>query len=133
MLGLIQRLLGGHADASSADSCLASGLTLKGEITGGGDLAIFGNFEGEIDLAGTVRIAEGAEVDGNIRAFAIVIGGTVRGNVAAATRIDMLPTGALLGSVKGGSFFAVEGASMRGDVWLDPPATAESSESLRRA
>jgi len=132
MLARIQRWLGAGNEAESPESQLAPGLSVKGDITGDGDLAIFGNFEGEIDLAGTVRIAPGAEVDGNIRASAIVIGGTVRGNVAAATRIDMLPTGALLGSVKGGSFFAVEGASMRGDIWLDPPASAELSESFRR-
>jgi cytoskeletal protein CcmA (bactofilin family) len=49
-------------------------------------------------VTGRVLVGEGAEVDANINARAIVVGGTVRGNLSAATRVEILPTGVLTGT-----------------------------------
>lgn len=109
-------------------SSLDAGLTLKGEMSGEGDLAILGRFEGEIALNGTVRVGVNAVVDANISATAIVIGGVVRGNLSAATRVEILPTGTLTGSLKSGSLSAAEGASVKGEVWVEPPGRQAPSE-----
>lgn len=98
------------------------GLEMKGEVSGEGDFQVLGKFEGEITLTGTVHVAEGAEVDANITATAIVIAGAVRGNLSASTRVEILPTGALTGTLKSGSFTAAEGASVKGEVWVEPPS-----------
>lgn len=103
------------------ESHLGEGLILKGEVTGEGDFAISGRFEGEITLQGTVRVEPEAEVDANISATVIVIGGVVRGNLSAATRVEILPTGILTGTLKSGSLSAAEGASVKGEVWVQPP------------
>lgn len=109
---------------------LGVGLAFKGEVSGDGDLFIGGTFEGEINVAGTVRVGEGAEVEANISAGMIVIAGVVRGNVSAGTQVEMLPTGTLTGTVKSGSLVAAQGASLRGEVWIERsarPALAEAS------
>jgi cytoskeletal protein CcmA (bactofilin family) len=98
---------------------LSAGLAFKGEVKGEGDLFIAGAFEGEIAVSGTVRVGESAQVEANISAAAIIIAGVVRGNVSAETRVEMLPTGTLTGTVRSGSLFANEGASLRGEVWLE--------------
>ena len=98
---------------------IGDGLTVKGELSGAGDLRILGRFEGQITLTGTVRVEEGAEVDANIFATAIVIGGAVRGNLSAAERVEILPTGVLTGTLKSGSLTAAEGASVKGEVWVE--------------
>lgn len=98
---------------------LGAGLEMKGEVSGEGDFRVSGKFEGEIMLTGTVHVAEGAEVDANISATAIVIGGIVRGNLSASTRVEILPTGALTGTLKSGSFTAAPGASVKGEVWVE--------------
>lgn len=108
---------------------LGEGLVMKGEVSGEGDFQVFGKFEGEITLTGTVRVGEGAQVDANISAAAIVIGGVVRGNLSASTRVEILPTGTLTGTLKSGSFTAAEGASVKGEIWVErtprpaPPLT----------
>lgn len=94
-------------------------MTVKGEVSGEGDFQVLGRFEGEINLSGTVRVGEGAEVDANISAMAIVIGGTVRGNLSASTQVEILPTGVLTGTLKSGSLTAAEGASVKGEVWVE--------------
>jgi len=110
-------------------SVLGHGLTLKGEVTGEGDFLILGRFEGEITLTGTVRVGPDAEVDANMSATAIVIGGVVRGNLSAVTRVEVLATGTLTGTLRSGSLSAAEGASVKGEVWVEPPARPAPSGS----
>jgi cytoskeletal protein CcmA (bactofilin family) len=100
---------------------VGEGLVMKGEVSGEGDFQVLGKFEGEIMLTGTVHVGEGAEVDANINALAIVIGGVVHGNLSASTRVEILPTGTLTGTLKSGSFTAAEGATVKGEVWVGRP------------
>ena len=139
----ILRFLGFGGDASLADrrlrepvapaGLIGEGLEMKGEVSGEGDFQVLGKFEGEITLTGTVHVGEGAEVDANISATAIVIGGVVRGNLSASTRVEILPTGTLTGTLKSGSFTAAEGASVKGEVWVErpvPPLADRSAPSV---
>jgi cytoskeletal protein CcmA (bactofilin family) len=107
---------------------LGSRLALRGEITGEGDFHIFGRFEGEIDVSGRVEVAEAAQVDANINAASILIAGKVRGNLSASTRLDILPTGVLTGTLKAGSFSAAEGSSVKGEIWLERAEPARVSD-----
>ena len=104
-------------------STMGAGLSFRGEVSGEGDFYVAGKFEGDINVTGRVMVADGAQVDANIHAFAIVIGGIVRGNLSASTRVEILPTGVLTGSLKTGSFSAADGASVKGEVWVEPPGT----------
>src|SRR5215510_13086636 len=98
---------------------LGSRLVLRGEISGEGDFQIHGKFEGEINVTGKVFVAEGAQVDANINAAAIQIGGVVRGNLSASTRVEILTSGVLTGTLKTGSFSAADGASVKGEIWVE--------------
>ncbi len=105
---------------------VGSRLSFRGEVTGDGDFYIAGRFEGDISVTGRVVVSEGAEVDANISGAAIVVGGTVRGNLSAATRVEILPSGVLTGSLKTGSFMASDGASVKGEVWVEPSGSRVS-------
>jgi cytoskeletal protein CcmA (bactofilin family) len=111
-------------------SVMGAGLSFRGEVSGEGDFHVAGKFEGDINVTGRVLVADGAQVDANINALAIVIGGTVRGNLSASTRVEILPTGVLTGSLKTGSFSAADGASVKGEVWVEPPGTRAAGGSL---
>ena len=114
-------------DSDQQTGVLGAGLAFKGEVSGEGDLVIAGSFEGEINVTGTVRVGEDAEVEANISAAMILIAGVVRGNVSANTHVEMLPTGTLTGTVRSGSLIAAEGASLRGEVWVERPSRSSSS------
>jgi len=105
---------------------IGAGLSFRGEVSGEGDFHIAGKFEGELNVTGRVFVASGAQVDANINALAIVIGGAVRGNLSASTRVEILPTGVLTGSLKTGSFSAADGASVKGEVWVEPASARPS-------
>lgn len=128
LFSAIARFLGVGGDLSAGrpvrsypagGAVFSDGLAVKGEVSGEGDLQILGRFEGQLTLSGTVLIGEGAEVDANILATEIVIGGEVRGNLSATARVEILPTGALTGTLKSSSLTAAEGASLKGEVWVE--------------
>ena len=108
---------------SDAPTVIGPGITLKGELQGEGALTVLGQFEGDIVLTGALHVGPEARVDANITATAIVVAGVVRGNLSADTRVDILPTGSLTGTVKSGSFAAADGATVKGEIWVERPAT----------
>ena len=124
--------LAAHREARTEPASLGAGLTFKGEVAGDGDFHIAGRFEGDINVTGLVLVREGADVDANINARAIVVGGTVRGNLSAATRVEILPTGVLTGTLKTGSFSAADGAAVKGEIWIERPDPAAPADERRR-
>jgi cytoskeletal protein CcmA (bactofilin family) len=103
----------------AAGGTLGPGLAFRGELAGEGDFHVLGKFEGEISVSGRVVVGEGALVDANITAGSIVIGGTVRGNLSAAGRVEILPSGVLTGTLRTGSLAAADGASVKGEIWVE--------------
>lgn len=100
-------------------------LAIKGEIVGEGDLELAGRFEGVINVQGTVAIGDRAEVDADITASTIIVGGKVRGNLSAAGRVEILPQGMLTGNLRSGSFTAADGASVKGEIVVERGAKSK--------
>lgn len=101
---------------------IGPGVSFKGELQGEGTLTVLGQFEGDISLTGALHVGPDARVDANITARTIVIAGVVRGNLSADARVDILPTGTLTGTVKSGSFAAADGATVKGEIWVEKAA-----------
>lgn len=133
MFGGIRRFFGlGPADeddgaelapraAASAPTAFRIGekLSIKGEVMGEGDVELAGRFEGVISVNGRVVVGDRAEVDADITASTIVVGGKVRGNLSATGRVEILPQGVLTGNLRSGSLAAADGALVKGEVVVD--------------
>ena len=104
-------------------------LSIKGEIAGEGDLELAGRFEGVVNVQGTVVIGDRAEVDADITASTIIVGGKVRGNLSAAGRVEILPQGVLTGNLRSGSFTAADGASVKGEIVVERGVKAKQEAS----
>jgi cytoskeletal protein CcmA (bactofilin family) len=70
--------------ADGATTLIAAGLKVSGRLGGNVDVIIGGALDGELS-ARRVAVAEGAEIDGSIRAHVVDIAGSVRGRVEAMT------------------------------------------------
>jgi cytoskeletal protein CcmA (bactofilin family) len=104
----------------SRATVIGPGISIKGELRGEGALTMLGQFEGEVVLNGAVHIGPDARVDANITASDIVIAGAVRGNLSAEGRVEILGSGSLTGTLKSGSLSAGNGATVKGEVWVEP-------------
>jgi cytoskeletal protein CcmA (bactofilin family) len=111
------------APAARADSPVARGeslisadITIEGKIEGGGSVRIAGKFKGDVSVQGDLTIEGGARLTGGVRAAKVTIAGELEGSVEQASRIDLLPTGIVIGDLKAGSLTVAAGARMRGQV-----------------
>lgn len=79
---------------------LGKNTAFKGTLRFTESVQVAGSFEGEIFASGFLYIQDGAQVRANVRAKAIVVGGTVRGNIEAEERLEILATGKIYGNVR---------------------------------
>jgi cytoskeletal protein CcmA (bactofilin family) len=98
------------------ESLIAADITIEGKIEGGGSVRIAGKFNGDVNVQGDLTIEAGAKLTGGVRADQVTIAGELEGNVAEATRVDLLQTGVLIGDLKAGSLTVTAGARMRGQA-----------------
>jgi cytoskeletal protein CcmA (bactofilin family) len=104
------------------ESLIASDITIEGKIEGGGSVRIAGKFKGDVSVQGDLTIEAGAKLTGGVRADKVTIAGELEGSVEDASRIDLLPTGVVIGDLKAGSLTVAAGARMRGQAefgWED--------------
>ncbi len=101
-------------------------------------LKIDGSFTGEIVSSGFLYIENGASVTANIRVGSIVIGGTVKGNVEAVDKLEMLATGKVFGNIRTGKLKIADGVVFEGkcEMIKNPQAVnifSGSAEQLKKA
>src|SRR5215510_8367249 len=98
------------------ESVIASDLTIEGKIVGSGHVRLAGRFKGDVQVDGNLTIDSGANVDGQVRAQTVTVGGELKGNIENAKRVELLESGVIMGDVKAGSLTVAAGSRMRGQV-----------------
>jgi cytoskeletal protein CcmA (bactofilin family) len=91
---------------------ISSSVTVVGKISGEGTVKIFGKVEGEID-ASTVFVCADAQVDGNINAQDLTVGGIIKGTMQAQ-RVKLLSTASVEGDIFHQSLTIEENAKFEG-------------------
>jgi cytoskeletal protein CcmA (bactofilin family) len=87
-------------------------MTVVGKIAGKGVVKVFGRIEGEL-RASNITIAEGAQVEGEIFADDLTVGGQVKGNVHA-NRVRLNSTSIVEGDIFHRSLAIEENAKFEG-------------------
>ena len=79
---------------------LGRSMTIKGELTASEDLTLHGQMDGRVTLPEhTLTIGPEADIRAEINAGAVVIMGTVVGNVTASKRVEIRATGSVTGDI----------------------------------
>ena len=94
---------------------LGTETSFKGTLRFRDSLRIRGSFEGDIDATGRLYIDGDATVSaGHIVATSVVIGGTVRGDIEAPDRVEMLPSAKVYGNVRTARLRIADGVVFEG-------------------
>jgi len=72
----------------------------EGELTFEHSLKINGRFSGSIKTTGFLYIGKTAELNADVEAGVVILEGTVRGNILAHEKIEMLSSGKLYGDLQ---------------------------------
>ena len=78
----------GSLPAKPSESILSAGLTIEGKIEGSGNVRVSGRFKGNINVKGEFTIEQGASIEGEVNADAVLVGGEVRGQIVASSRVE---------------------------------------------
>jgi cytoskeletal protein CcmA (bactofilin family) len=101
---------------NQSESILAAGLTIEGTIEGDGNIRVAGKFTGNVNVKGEMTVEPGASIQGELVADAVLVGGEVRGQIVAKSRVEFKESGTLIGDLKAGSLTVAAGSKMRGKV-----------------
>lgn len=100
---------------------IAKGITFTGVIRGEGNVQIEGRLEGEVDLMGSVTVANGGVVQGPVTADAVRVAGDLTGSVTAREHLCLERTGGIHGDVATASL-VVENGRLDGSSTMLAPA-----------
>jgi cytoskeletal protein CcmA (bactofilin family) len=115
-------LFGSRVEAAPA-SIIGRNTRFRGEIRGGGSLAIRGHVEGSLRLQDRVIVDEGSFVHADILVTEMVLAGTAEGEIRVTEVLTVRSTGSVQGAVESGRILVEEGAILRGTLRRSMPAS----------
>lgn len=82
------------------------------------NLKINGNFNGTLDMKGTLTIGTAAFVEAHISGENVIVAGKVRGDIVAKKMLVLMPTSVLTGNITTPKLNIVEGAIFHGQCQM---------------
>lgn len=118
--------------AGSTTTVIAKGARFKGELQVEGNLDVYGQFVGTLQLnGGTVRIMEGGRIEGDVSAAYVIINGTLDGT-CASSEVEILENGKMKGLFKGGSLSIRKGGQFVGQSQSQEEQKGESKGNVKQ-
>ena len=92
-----------------------------GDLSFKKSLQINGTFEGEIFSGGYLVIGEGAVIKANINAKAVIVNGTVYGNIEAKEKLEIQSKGKVYGNIRTAKLKIADGVIFEGSCEMIKP------------
>jgi cytoskeletal protein CcmA (bactofilin family) len=111
---------------------ISKGVKIEGKLSSSGNIRVDGNVKGDIISQGTVVVGENGQVNGQINADSIAIGGNVIGTVRAKEKLSLDSRGNLKGDIIAKTLFVEAGATFNGNSKMgDSVNVAETFQILK--
>ena len=113
------------------NSIIGEGTRFKGDLDLSGLLRIDGDFEGNIRTDGRVLVGRAGRARCLIEADTVVVGGILKGDVNAASKVVLLSTSVVIGNIRSPQLIVEEGVLLHGrcTVSEDPQVLASAPAS----
>ncbi len=96
---------------------LGPSVVVQGDIEAHEDILIEGRLNGKVTLpSGTLTVAKGARVEGDIKVRTLVLHGELAGNVEAGERVQIFDTAWMNGDVAAAKITIADGARFTGGI-----------------
>ncbi len=113
-----------------ASTVITKGVTVYGAMRGDGVIQVEGTVEGEIELTGSVVVANTGLIKGPITADVIRIAGRVEGSVIAHDHLRLEKTGDMEGDITTASLVVEDGGRLNGrSTMMKAPQKSEPEDS----
>ncbi len=120
------------AASASSKTVVGSGSRVVGDLISDEDVMVEGQIEGKVRGERSVTIGPGGDLEGDVAAKSVVVGGKVRGQIIATERVELASTAVVHGSVQAPKIIIAEGAHLQGNVAMsaggEAPAQRRTEE-----
>ncbi len=118
--------------SSSTVTLVARTSHVEGKIKGAGEVHIEGTVKGKLDCSSSVLVAEGGNVEAEVKAETITIAGKLKGNAIASQKIELTPTAEVEGDITAPRILIREGATFEGQVFMTGKKSAKAPEPAKK-
>jgi cytoskeletal protein CcmA (bactofilin family) len=115
-----------QSGTSEVTTLLGRGSEFEGKLSFEGTVRVDGKLSGEIFTDDVLIIGEGAEVNAEINVGAIIIEGTVHGNIHAKRSVEIRTPGRVRGNITTPSLFIEKGVIFDGNCQKEANGPAAS-------
>ena len=123
------------SDNQEFPTVLGADAVFKGELTFEKGMRLLGKFEGQITSTsdGQLMVAEGANLNGDVKASAIRIDGHMKGNVTATSKVQLAASARLEGDLQTNRLEVAEGAVLIGRCVVGVTADGREVRDVKQA
>ena len=97
------------------ETIIGKGTSITGNLYCKGSLRVEGHIEGgEVVAAGDIFVGQGGHITANVKGRNVVVAGEIRGDVDSKDKLEIVPTGVLIGDIKMCTLVIEDGATFKG-------------------
>ncbi len=114
---------------------IGASLIITGEVTSREDITIHGQVKGQISMEeGGLLVGPSASVEAEIHGARVIVHGTFSGEIAAAERVELMPTATVKGTLLSPVVLLRDGAFFNGSIEVEKKASgAKARQPLAKA
>jgi cytoskeletal protein CcmA (bactofilin family) len=105
---------------------VGKGVTFKGEIKYDGTVKVDGTMEGEIETTGNLLVGADAVIRAQVKAGAVICRGQITGDIIAVTKVNLLASASVSGSVQTPMLSIEEGVVFNGTLEMSGHGAAQT-------
>ncbi|HWO88212.1 MAG TPA: polymer-forming cytoskeletal protein [Gemmatimonadales bacterium] len=102
-------------------SVIGVGMIVRGDIECNGIIKIEGTVDGSVTAKQQVLVAKGGAINGGVESREAIIGGTVRGDIEAAERVEIQAGATVEGDIVTSRILVAEGGTLNGQIRMREP------------
>lgn len=110
------------AEGGGEVTVVGKGARVEGSLVSAGSLRIDGQVKGKISADGDVAISGNSQVEADIHARNVTVGGTFKGNIVSKGKTELARGGRVDGNITSRTLIVAEGASFTGQSVMDRKA-----------
>ncbi len=113
---------------NSEVTIVGAGARLEGNVVSAGSLRIDGQVKGQINADGDVSLSPQSQVEADIRAENVIVGGRFKGNIVVKGKAQLARGGRIDGNITSKTLVVEEGGIFHGQSIMDGSSSSSSGQ-----
>jgi cytoskeletal protein CcmA (bactofilin family) len=115
------------------ESTIGEHTTVDGTFKSESSIRILGSVQGEVESQRSVLVEAQANVNAKVTASAVTVAGQVNGQIYCSGRVEILPSGRVVGEINASVLVMQEGAYFEGHLKMGDRATQVTTPEAQKA